>query len=214
MAVNSFQEERDTPEYVTIAELAENVVYRVPGCDDETVRRTLRDTYGEFCRLANALVTEQIVQLEKDETLYPVTNLTPDCRVDCVRFVRLFGRKLREGIDYTVQAGIPPAICIRPEYLPPSDREVREIVVSCLEMPNHGSERVPRWFIRKYGEAIVAGTLVRLFSMSGRAWADQVQARLELGKWEGYVASARLGSVNGSPFGNGHVDAVDTSDLL
>ena len=212
--MNSFQEERDTPEYATIAELAENVVYRVPGCDDETVRRALRDSYGEFCRLANALVTEQEIDLEPGECDYPIPNRTPDCRVECVRFVRFHRRVLTEGRDYRISAGVPPIMTVHDLFLPANDGEKRSIVVSCLEMPNHGSERVPRWFVRKYGEAIVAGALVKLFSMSGRAWADQVQARIELGKWEGYVASARLGSVNGSPFGNGHVDAVDTSDLL
>ena len=43
MAVNSFHEERETPEYATIAELADNVVYRIPSCDNETVRRMLAE---------------------------------------------------------------------------------------------------------------------------------------------------------------------------
>ena len=87
MAANSFQEERDTPEYATVAELAANLVYRLPGCDDVLIRRALREAYVEFCRLANALVTEQTIELEKGETDYPVTSCTPDCRVECVRRV-------------------------------------------------------------------------------------------------------------------------------
>ena len=214
MAVNSFQEERETPEYVTVAELADNVVIRIPACDDETVRRMLRDSYSEFCRLANALVTERTIPLEVGETDYPVVNMTPDCRVECVRAVFLNRHKLREGMDYRVGAGVPPMLTVNAIHLPARTTDERELVVSCLEMPNHGSENAPRWFIRKYGEAIVAGALIKLFSMSNRAWADQTQARLELGKWEGYVASARLGSMNGSPFGNGNFNTIDTSDLV
>ena len=214
MAVNSFQEERETPEYATIAELADNVVYRIPSCDNETVRRMLRDSYSEFCRLANALVTEQTIPLEVGETDYPVVNMTPDCRVECVRAVFLNRHKLREGMDYRVGAGVPPMLAVNAIHLPARAADERELVVSCLEMPNHGSEKAPRWFIRKYGEAIVAGALVKLFSMGNCSWADQTQARLELGKWEGYVASARLGSMNGSPFGNGNFNTIDTSDLV
>ena len=81
-------------------------------------------------------------------------------------------------------------------------------------MPNSGSERIPRWFVRKYGDAICAGALVRLYSMSEKRWTDIAQARIELCRWEGYVAGARIGSVGGSPFGNGHINTVDTSELL
>lgn len=211
---NSFQEERETPEYATIAELADNVVYRIPNCDDETVRRMLRDSYSEFCRLANALVTERVIPLQMDCDRYAVSNMIPDCRVECVRKVFMVCHELCEGRDYFVTTGTTPCIVLKSFLLPKSNGEKCAISVQCFEMPNHGSERAPRWFIRKYGEAIVAGALVKLFSMSNRAWADQTQARLELGKWEGYVASARLGSMNGSPFGNGHFNTIDTSDLV
>ena len=214
MAANSFQEERDTPEYATVAELAANLVYRLPGCDDVLIRRALREAYVEFCRLANALVTEQTIELEKGETDYPVTSCTPDCRVECVRRVCIRHHVLREGLDYGVAAGIPPTIRIRERLLPERDGDERTLLVQCLEMPNSGSERIPRWFVRKYGDAICAGALVRLYSMSEKRWTDIAQARIELCRWEGYVAGARIGSVGGSPFGNGHINTVDTSELL
>lgn len=214
MAENSFQKEWDSPEISTIAELAANLVYRLPGCDDVMIRFTLREAYGEFCRLSNALVTVRKISLEAGETLYPLSNMIPDCRVECVRGVRLHGSVIREGFDYQVIAGISPALKVNASALPSKDGEERFLDVECLEMPNSGSERVPKWFIRKYGDAISAGALVRLFSMTGKAWSDPTQARIELGRWEGYVAGARLGSMSGSSCGNGRFNAVDMSEVL
>jgi uncharacterized protein len=39
-------------------------------------------------------------------------------------------------------------------------------------------------------------------------------ARIELGRFEGYVTNARIASMSTGPFGNGHINTVDTSDLL
>lgn len=215
MAADSFRKESETPEFTTIAELASNLVYRLPLCEDMFVRRALQDAYVEFCRLANALVTEREIPLEIGETDYPVQSIVPDCRIENVRSVRIGSRRvLREGIDYGVSSGIPPVITVRGGILPERNGDGCTLSVQCLEMPNSGSERAPRWFIRKYGDAVCAGALVKLFSMTGRSWSDPSQARMELGKWEGYVTAARIGSMSGSPFGNGRLDTVDTSDLL
>lgn len=215
MAANSFQTEWETPEFATIAELGANLVYQLPGCDDTTVRFALREAYAEFCRLSNALVTTRRIQLNFSDAVYPIANVTPDCRVECVRKVSIPGwRRLREGAEYQVLRGISPLLSINWSLLPAKGSEECFVDVECLEMPKSGSERVPRWFIRKHGDAICAGALVRLFSMTGKGWSDPAQARIELGKWEGYVANARLGSMAGSSFGNGQFDAVDMSEVL
>lgn len=215
MAANSFNVESETPEFGNISELASRIVYRLPSCDDMFVRRALRDYYVEFCRLANALVTERPIPLGVGRGEYPISNLVPDCRVENIRSVRMMNHRLCEGVDYFIRGFLSsPVLEINRRLLPGSENEKRIMVVQCLEMPNSGSERAPRWFLRKYGDAICAGALASLFSMTGRAWSDPVQARLELGKWEGNVTAARIGSVSGSPFGNGHIDTVDTSDIL
>ncbi len=214
MAANSFMEERETPEYATIAELAANLVYRLPGCDNETVRRALREAYVEFCRLANALVTVREIPLEVGETDYPVVNMVPDCRVENIRAVRIGHHILRENFDYIPTIGIPPSIHVRASLVPEREDDKRVLVVHCLEMPNSGHVRVPRWFVRMYGDGICAGALARLYSVSSAAWADQMQARIELGRFEGYVTNARIASMSTGPFGNGHTNTVDTSELL
>ena len=39
---NSFQQEQEPPEFETVAELAENLVYRLPGCTDLMIRKAVR----------------------------------------------------------------------------------------------------------------------------------------------------------------------------
>lgn len=213
---NSFETERETPEYASIAELASNLVYRLPGCADEMVRRALRDAYGDFCRLANALVTERVMRLSVGESIYPITPLTPDCTITSISAVWHKSMKLKERCDYTVIVGMPPSIKLRRSYIPEDAEEEADcfIRVVCIEQPKSGSERAPRWFLQKYGDAICAGALVKLFGMTGRAWSDVQQMRMELVRWDNAVSGTRMAGMSGSAFGNGNIDAVDTSELL
>lgn len=212
---NAFQTERDTPEYATIAELAENLVYRLPGCDDEMIRRTLREAYVNFCRLSNALVTSRDIRLGMGTFIYPVVPVVPEAHVECIRAVRREGgARLVPRRDYVVMAGRTPSIRIRWAFLPESEEDVRRLTVECQEVPRSGCERAPSWFIEKYGDAICAGALVTLFGMTGRRWADPAQQRLELVKWENAVTGARLEDAGGSQFGNGSFDAVDMTEVL
>ena len=208
---SSFDMERAVPEYAAIAELADNLVYRLPGCEDETVRRSLREAFCDFCRLSNALVTVQDVALEPGTCNYPVPAVTPKCTVESVASVELRGYSLRAGRDYGILPG--PELVFR-ESLLPAEGEECSVCVKCVEMPRTGSERAPRWFIRKYGDAICAGALVKLFGMTGRPWSDPMQMRMELVRWENAITTTRMMVSGGSPFGNGVVDAVDTSGLL
>lgn len=211
---NAFETERETPRYATIAELADNLVYRLPGCDSEMIRRALREAYANFCRLSNALVTKREILLEKDERVYPVAPLAPDCNIESIRSVSISRRLLAPRRDYTIVTGSTPCVRIRSLFLPECEGDVRHMVVECQEVPRTGCERAPSWFIRKYGDAVCAGALVSLFGMTGRAWSDPAQMRMELVKWENAVTGARFADAGGSQFGNGSFDAVDMNEIL
>ena len=211
---NSFETERETPEYGSIAELASNIVYRLPGCADEMVRRALRDSYGDFCRLSNALKTERIIPILPRRDRCPITPLTPDCVIESISGVWYHGVRLAEGVDYSVSLGTTPCIILGRYMVPKEEKPGHEIRVVCIEQPKSGSERAPKWFIRKYGDAICAGALVKLFGMTGRPWSDAMQMRMEHVRWDNAVSGARMAVMSGSAFGNGRIDTVDTSGLL
>ena len=211
---NAFETERDTPEYATIAELADNLVYRLPGCDSEMIRRALREAYVNFCRLSNALVTTRDIRLECDVRTYAVTPLAPDANIESIRSVSVSRRTLAPRRDYTIIAGSTPCIRIRSLFLPEDGEDRRLMTVECQEVPRTGCERAPAWFIRKHGDAVCAGALVTLFGMTGRAWSDPAQMRMELVKWENAVAGARVADAGGSQFGNGTFDTIDMTEVL
>ena len=62
---NSFQGEAGQPELASVSELAENLVYRLPGCADIAVRKTIREVYREFCRETQCLTAERRIPMEK-----------------------------------------------------------------------------------------------------------------------------------------------------
>lgn len=40
------------------------------------------------------------------------------------------------------------------------------------------NQKVPAWFLGKYDKAILAGTFMRIYSMTGEAWSDESAARM------------------------------------
>jgi len=103
----------------------------------------------------------------------------------------------------------------RPELSMPSGPTV--LTVTAIDPPKAGSEKAPHWFFNKYGEAVVAGALVKLFGMTGKAWTDGARAQHELIRWENYLTEARLRTTysdDRSASGGGSISALDTSVLL
>ena len=234
MGVNSFQTERELPEFESIAALAEKLVYRLPGCDNEMIRRQLQDTYRDFCRLSSCFTLPREMEIEDGERHYPVPSLFPGTYVDSVTEVWLDGRKLFAPRDYVVEIGRTPVICLSHRNVPDGqgdrERELaasgelsdrshgcdRHLRVTAIEIPKNGSERAPRWFYDKYGDAIVSGALSKLFAMTGKAWSDPAQATTENVRYENFLTEARVRSAyapdGGS--GSGAISALDTSGLL
>ena len=228
---NFFDTEHDAPEYESIASLAQNVIIHVPGCADMEVRKALQAAYADFCRCSSCYCLRREIELEAGEREYPVVAVMPGCFVDSVTEVRLGSRRLVAGRDYRVTSSgcvmlvladhlVPDAptaeqVASRPEMAMPRDPQV--LVVTAIDLPKMGSEKAPRWFFNKYGEAVVAGALVRLLNMTGKAWTDGSRAQHELIRWENYLTDARLRSVyadDRSANGGGSISALDTSGLL
>lgn len=214
MATNSFHEPWTAPEMADIADLAENVVYRLPGVADVMVRKMLQVAYSDFARLSCCFVAWRDTETEEDVTEYPVAAMIPGMTVSAVSEVLLDGRKLQNGRDYRLfNAGLTPVIILNARTLTVTPRILS---VRTVEQPKYNSERAPKWFIEKYGEAIVAGALVKLYGMGGRRWSDADMARQEMIRYENFCTTARLNSFaqDGCQFGSGSVNPVDMSGVL
>jgi hypothetical protein len=202
---NSFQTEQDVPRYESIAELAENVVYRVPGCDDLMIRKTLQEVYRDFCRRSCALRTVRKITFWSDEC--PIFPVTPDCEVVSISSVSVNGHRLEEGRRYRVTSC---HIEFNPRHLWVDECECEIVQV---EVPKMGAERAPREFISRYGEYIVSGTLMRLMRMTGKAWSDPQQAQDEAINYENGLNKARLAYYQGSDYANNALRADGESAL-
>lgn len=230
--MSRYNDEIEDVELESIADLAEQMVFRLNGCTPTMIRKMLQIAYADFARVTCCFTTEYEFETEEGELCYPVSSTIPKMFVDTICAVWLDGRRLVCPSQYrTALIGGTPTILFNdraltdfctddylvrhPEY---ADREYepQKVRVRIVEMPKMGSEVAPRWFLDKYGEAIVAGALVRLYGMTNKPWTDAAQAQTELLRYENFTTNARINSASedGSQCGNGHIDALDTSGLL
>jgi len=211
---NSFHEPWEIPEMEDIAALSENIVYRLPGVDNIMVRKTLQSVYADFARLSCCFVSWRDIETEEYISEYAVHPMIPGMNVRSVSDVTIDGRKIVNGRDYAIiTVGITPVIRLSSNAM---SIVPRIISIRTVEQPKYNSESAPRWFIEKYGDAIVAGALVKLHGMTGRPWADQEMMRQETVRYENFCTEARVKSFSddGSQFGSGSLNPVDMSGVL
>lgn len=238
---NSFENEWDAPEFDSVAQLAENAVYLLPECNDVILRKTLQETYRDFCKRSAALRTWRKIPLDPRLAHYPISPVLSG-EIDCVTQVRW-----PHGVEMTRRwrvEGDPPELHFlggfphhffvsHPDVAIVQDRvnvgslpveigpgrehpcSVWSIWVETVEVPALNEERAPKPFLRRYGDALVDGALARLYSMSGRPWSDGEQARARAVSYQNAVSEARQRALRGSSAANpGPTFAVDMSGAV
>lgn len=215
---STFDEQVETVSFATLANLAEDVVFRLPGCSDLMVRKTLQSVYRDFCRRSLCLLTMRRLSLEPNVQYYPVIPVYGQL-VDSVVKVEIGGtgpraHALRQGVDYKVVDGSEVRILLMRHILPKDEMTETFLNVSAVEMPSLDSETVPAWFIQKHGAAVVAGTLASLLGIANRPWSDPQSAVQERRAYENMVAEARLSYYGGGQFGTPAEDNPAASELL
>lgn len=204
---NSYENELECRETETLASLAEDIVFRLPGCTDLMIRKTLESVYRDFCRKTCALVTRRCFEITHGRVGYLVSAVLSDCSIDCVRKVEVDGRE----VDFPI--GNDCTIFVDERFLP-LEGETRKMVVETVEMPNVGAEYAPRWFLRKYGDAIVSGVMANLCLMTGRTWSDPQVAAVEAAKYASAMTEARVRSVSGSQMSVGKLNYFKRGCIL
>lgn len=199
---NSFQQEQEAPELETLAELAENLVFRLRGCDDVMIRKTLQEVYREFCRETKCLAAERVIDIEPGRLDYPLAPAFGG-EVTDVRAVAIGAQRLKPGIDYSTHGARPLVLHLSPRWaqtvprpVPPAEAHIHERPARARvvqeEAPALNSENVPFGFTALHGEAVCSGVLARLCSMSGRAWSDPQVAALERVNYENAKSEERM----------------------
>lgn len=210
---DSFGKEREAIELETLSSLAANLVYRLPGCPDMVVRKTLEDVYRDFCRRSCCLRGRWRFDLKEGERRYPLFSDIAGV-IDSVTSVRSGRFVLSEPYDYRADLRGIPEIVMSERTVPSEGRpRFGHCEAEFVVVPRIGSENAPKWLLDRYGDSMVSGVLARLMSMSGKPWTDTAQAPAEGMRYENGIGEARMEyhSGNGaSRFDN----VIDTGDLI
>ena len=200
---NPIDTEQEQVEYGSLASLSEDLVYRLPGCSDLMVRKTLQEVYRDFCSRSWCLSFTESGETPEDGAYYIPRRIGSLSHVAEVSVGR---RVLEQGRDWTLSRTPSPVVFLRLRpcrafhQTHPRHPEVEEdcmrhgcraererVRVKWVEIPGIGCERCPGWFLERHGDAICHGVLAKLMSMTGRAWSDQAQASSELVQYENAV---------------------------
>lgn len=193
---NAFQAEVAAEDMSRLADLADSLAYRLPGCDDLTLRKTIQEVYREFCRETKCLQFMHRVELKGGEDTFGVAALLPNAIVGEIREVVLGRTKLRRDLDYFVIEGPCPTVRMDPRLVVSATGGVEEtaahISVLAVEYPKIGSEETTAGFMDMHGDAIASGVMARLCSMQAKPWSDMQTAASELVRYQNAKSEMRM----------------------
>lgn len=204
-----FDTEIETAEYDSLAKLAENMVFRLPGCADVMIRKCLASAYRDFCKRTCALKTSRTMTIDGTRRAYRVAPMISDCIVDCVLAV-FIGRNELEKERYSLNGDF----IVFDRGVLPKDDETAEVRVECVEIPKISSEVAPQSFIDRHGDAITSGALSQLFAMTNRPWSDPAQAMACASEYENALTECRVRHHAGGELEGGSLNFIKRGCLL
>ena len=160
---SEFDNELEAPEMEALANLAENLIYRLPGIADIMVRKTIQEVYRDFCRRSCCLHGRRYLKIGHDCDGKVLFAPLYGGMVDLVTDVCINGHRLYDT-DYVNRGGTVHL----PRRFVPSEFDVYDIDALVVEIPAMNSESVPSWFVQRHGDSICSGVLARLMSMTGK----------------------------------------------
>ena len=241
---NEYQIEREMVEPRSVAELAEDVEFRLPGCSEVLVRKSLRTAYRDFCRLTQCYRTVRRAApcpgTAAEAWTYPVIPQIPGCQVDAVSSVTVNGVRLK---DSEWEARVFPLFTVSIRRMPERFAKCRcalhagphhgrdpwrwphgplhpdpcgwdKVDIEVVEVPRFDSESAPAWFLDRFADAVISGALAKLFAMQGRPWTDPAQCQQETVRWENFCTVAKLNSLTKGQLGDCETDMVDMGGVL
>lgn len=194
----------------SLRDLLDDVVYRLPGCSDLMVRKTLAAVWHDFAVRTEAMRFSVHIDIAEGERRYfiPVPAAASLIRVRWAAFSPKDARwtspvPLRH---YSVSGGANPFI----ELARPVGRDLvalySDIFCEASFAPLRNTEDVPQGLLDKYGAAIADGAVYRLCTMSDKPWTNAGIAQQCLVSYENAVNEAALESVERA---DGEIDTVN-----
>lgn len=177
----------------SLADLAPEMVWRLPGCADLAVRKALQWAWSEFCVRTGAFRVR--VRAEpRGEGPVRLLPLAPPVAAHHVRVVHALARVDTPPPRPVPESGHRPGWRARPgglveipAFLAPDGSRFAAL---CELAPDPGAESVPLPLLRLHAEALVSGALWMLMSQSARPWSDPASAAAEGVRWRNALSRA------------------------
>jgi hypothetical protein len=194
-----------------IGSLAQLILPELPGCGDLVVRQQLGYALREFCRETDACVVTHEYCFSDGEEMPNGAKCFHLCGAPSGMIVGTVLDVCCDGcsVPFDVFGEAMPKVAVQPYYGASGKATVRFSVY-----PKVGGEACPRWFKERYAEAITAGAMVNLLSMSGKAWSDPQRAAQYSTVYQGAIAEATYRRMNGGVMSSGLMDAIPQGGLF
>lgn len=187
--------------------LAKLILPELRGCDDLMVRMQLGAALREFCRETNACVVTMPAQV--------ISNQSGECFIyvpaapDGMVIGTISNVTNLDGTPILWRNGIS---CQRMKvYIEICSHSAVEVTYSVY--PKAGGEACPEWFVERYAEAITAGAMYKLLSMTGKAWSDPNRAAQYGSEFADAISEASYRSL-GSQLVGGAESAIPQGGLF
>ena len=197
--------EMEPVETDNIGSLASLILSELPECNDLIVRQQLAYALREFCRETDACVLAAPVKFIAYPHEWGYSAPMPAAPQGMIIGTVLGVSECGYLRSFEIRRN-PDRIHIQ-DYYGSHNAKVYFSVY-----PKAGGEVCPTWFKDRYAEAITAGAMYHLLSMSGRPWSDPQRAAEYGAKYTNAIAEAAYR--RGSPEQGGFETAIPCGGLF
>ena len=193
-----------------VGSLASLILPELPGCDDVMVRQQLGHALREFCRETDACVMQRNYnyadgRYSHDGRVFVLGGAPSGMEIVSVLDVQSCGRSLPFSVlNYPVLS-----VAVR-GWLGEDD----SCLVKFSVAPMAGGEECPKWFKDRYAEAIAAGAMFNLLSMSNKRWSDPQRAAQYGGRYQEAIGEAAYRRMCGGAVDGGSASAVPAGGIF
>ena len=182
-----------------LGKLADLMIYRLPGCSDLMVRKELQRVSREFTRATGGF--REILTITPEDDTYTYDLLPSfDATIEMVSTVTMFDVVVADNL-YDVTDGDPARITFDEDWFDNAydAAETADLTGSAVVMlvPEIGCESFPDHFLKRNGEAIVAGALMNLARIPNMPWTNPSMAVSEGIIYQNFLNDAAIRRING-----------------
>lgn len=194
---------------MNLAALAEQCVYRLPGCSDIMLRKELQKVIVEMCERTSAMSFPVSFDVKPNVAKYYI-GLPFDlvhCRVEEVSSSDP-GRYSVSSDNVRIEWEPYPCLILNRTF---SENELKEhepleITVTVNAMPALGNDDYPECFLKRWQSTIISGALANLFMMTGKPWTDVACGAIEANAYNNGLNDIAIRRITGGVRGHSYIN--------